>query len=110
MYLFNPDQEGFPGRLRNIIILEDRRLRVNYSNYLNKILKLFFFLRRLKCDLLNSKVCISKVKDNMKKIKSNFLNFPPMHGTTKCDRNFVHQITARKDNYNKQVHCKIRQN
>ena len=42
MYLFNPDQEGFPGRLRNIIILEDRRLRVNYSNYLYKILKLFF--------------------------------------------------------------------
>ena len=62
----------------------------------------------------------------MKTIKFNFLNFPPtcMHVTTKCKfqlpaqlasfsnklRNFVHQITARKDSYNKQVHCKIRQN
>ena len=42
MYLPNPDQEGFPGHLRTIIILEDRRLRVNYPNYLNKIWKLFF--------------------------------------------------------------------
>lgn len=78
-------------------------------------------MRRLKYDLLNSKVCIFKVKDNMKTIKSNFLNFPPMHVTTKCKfqlpaqlasfsnklGNFIHQITARKDNCNKQSTAKF---
>ena len=66
MYLPNPDQEGFPGHLRTIIILEDRRLckllKLHNQNFKD------FFLRRHKYDLLNSNVCISKVRDNMKTI------------------------------------------